>query len=302
MSKVALWLKAFRLRTLPLSFSTIITGTAMALVQGFWNTGVFLLTLLTTLFLQILSNLANDYGDHVKGTDNADRIGPERALQSGKINKKEMLVAMVLFIVFSLISGIALIYLALSDMPTSVAYTFLALGLSAIAAAIFYTVGKKAYGYHGLGDVFVFLFFGWLGVGGTYFLLTHQMHWTVLLPASGIGLLSTAVLNMNNMRDHDNDKAMGKNTIVVKMGFDAAKIYHLSLMTIAPVLLLMYVLLNYHGIWQFLFVLVSPLFFLNMLKVFSTKEHRALDPELKKIALGTFLMSLLFLVGQILSL
>lgn len=296
------WIKAFRLRTLPLSFSTIITGSGCALLSGHWNTFIFILALTTTLFLQILSNLANDYGDFVKGTDNAQRVGPERALQSGSISQQQMFRAILLFIVFSLISGLSLIYIATQTYGWRMALFFLILGIASIAAALFYTIGKRAYGYSGLGDLFVFLFFGWVGVAGSHFLMTAELQFDIFLPASGIGLLSVAVLNMNNMRDHVNDKASGKNTLVVKMGFDAAKWYHIQLMVLAPSLFITWTSLRFESWFQFLFLLVSPLFIKNIFTVFSCKEPKQLDPELKRIAIGTFLLSLLFLTGQLLSL
>lgn len=299
MKKAGIWVKAFRLRTLPLSFSTILTGTALALAEDKWNSVVFILALLCTLFLQVLSNLANDYGDHIKGTDNENRIGPQRALQSGSLTVQAMKKAIGVFVVLSLFSGITLIYFATKELGIKVAVLFLVLGIFSIAAAIFYTVGKKAYGYSGLGDVFVFLFFGLIGVGGSYYLIAGRFDLTLIFPASAIGLLSTAVLNMNNMRDHENDRAAGKNTVVVKMGFETARVYHFILMILPFCFIVIWTLLHYSHPAQFLFLLISPLFFSNIKNVMICNNPSNLDPELKKIALGTFVFSLLFLTGQL---
>jgi 1,4-dihydroxy-2-naphthoate octaprenyltransferase len=224
------WLSAFRLRTLPLAFSCIITGSFLAALYTFkWE--ITLLALLTTLFLQILSNLSNDYGDTVHGADSADRIGPKRAVQSGKISKASMKMAMIVFALLALISGLLLLYIALDNVKTIL--IFLLLGLSAITAAIKYTAGKNPYGYKGLGDLFVFIFFGIVGVEGVFFLHTQAFSVNGLLPASAIGLLSVAVLNLNNMRDHVSDAKAGKNTLVVKMGFENAKRYHAALIILS---------------------------------------------------------------------
>ncbi|MFN3343620.1 MAG: 1,4-dihydroxy-2-naphthoate polyprenyltransferase [Flavobacteriales bacterium] len=296
--KIGVWIKAFRLRTLPLSFSTIITGAALALPSAFFDVRVFALCLLTTLFLQILSNLANDYGDFVKGTDNQNRIGPERALQSGGITPGAMKKAMIIFVLLSLISGISLIIVATRERGWETALFFLGLGIASILAAIFYTVGKRAYGYYGWGDVFVFLFFGWVGTAGSFYLLSGSFQWSVLLPASTIGCLSAAVLNLNNLRDHINDAASGKITMVVKLGFEKAKNYHATLIILALLSHIFWSLLFATDYWEYLFLPACFLFLGNILTVFKTNEPAKLDPELKKVALGTFLFSILFFLGQ----
>ena len=235
------WIKAFRLRTLPLAFASIIMGAMLAYADDVGNAMLLSLSLLTTLFLQILSNLANDYGDFVKGTDNENRIGPERSMQSGQITAAQMKSAIIILAVLAFVSGLALIYVSLGD-QFLIAVTFLILGVAAIFAALNYTMGKRAYGYSGLGDLFVYIFFGLVAVGGTYYLSSLQWNNYVLLPATTMGLFSTAVLNLNNMRDHLNDEASGKRTIVVKIGFRRAKLYHALLLKVAFLSYLSYVI------------------------------------------------------------
>ncbi|SON50827.1 1,4-dihydroxy-2-naphthoate polyprenyltransferase [Vibrio tapetis] len=225
---LAIWLDAARPKTLPLALASIATGSSMAFLTGHFSLPVMLLALLTAVLLQILSNLANDYGDALKGTDNEERIGPTRAIQSGAVSTSAMKHAIIINIALTLISGLALILYSLQS-PTSIA-AFLGLGLLAIFSAIAYTVGNKPYGYVGLGDLSVFIFFGLLGVAGTYFLHTGTISSDVFLPAIGCGLLAVAVLNINNMRDIDNDKACGKKTVAVRLGSNKAKLYHVALL------------------------------------------------------------------------
>ena len=284
------WIKAFRLRTLPLAFSCIITGSFIHYHEKFsWL--IFSLALSTTLFLQVLSNLANDYGDFVKGTDNVERVGPERSLQSGAITKKAMFRAIIICSFLSLISGITLLGFSFNWEFSSSFIVLLILGLLGIFAAIKYTVGKFALAYHALGDMFVFLFFGLVGVMGSSYLQTNEFHSTDIHLGITIGLLSTAVLNMNNMRDHVNDAAQNKNTLVVKLGFEKAKRYHSFLIITA----LAYAIISFIGKSPLLFlslIAFIPLT-LNVIKVWKTREPKELDPELKKIALSTFGFSLL---------
>ena len=218
MSTTKNWLVAFRLRTLPLALSSIILGSMLAYADGIFSWPVAILAVTTTLFLQILSNLANDYGDSVSGVDNEHRVGPSRSVQGGAITASQMRRAVFLFAFLSLASGIGLIIVGTRGLQLESTLIYLVLGLGAIAAAIKYTVGKNPYGYQGLGDLFVFIFFGLVGVCGTYYLHTHQLPWDILLPAASVGLLSVAVLNLNNLRDRESDAASGKRTLVVKLG------------------------------------------------------------------------------------
>lgn len=297
--KIKTWISAARLRTLPLSVSGILVGTALAIEEGFFDTSVFILALCTTLGLQILSNFANDYGDGIKGTDNEDRTGPMRALQSGIISDCEMRKAMVLTSVLTLIFALLLIYHAFGSGNFLHSLLFFALGICAIAAAIKYTVGNSAYGYRGLGDVFVFLFFGLVSVVGGYFLYTHQLDFTIFLPATAIGLLSTAVLNLNNMRDQIGDKKAGKITLVVKLGPEKAKNYHYFLIIGALAAMLLFAFFNETAGWEFLYFIAFVPLLLHLKTVHQNKNPNQLDPELKKVALSTFLLAVLFLIGSI---
>lgn len=296
------WIKAFRLRTLPLSLSCILIGSAIALKEGYFNWLIFALTILTTTLLQVLSNLANDYGDSLKGTDNENRVGPERALQSGKISLNQMKVAIVINAALALISGLLLIYIAFDKKEILIILLFISLGIAAIVAAIKYTMGKNPYGYSGLGDLFVFVFFGLVGVVGTYYLFTNKIDYKIFLPATSIGLLSAAVLNMNNMRDEDNDRACNKNTLVVKIGFEKARVYHTILIvgalisTITLIIVLKLPLLSYLSLMPFIIL------FKNISTVWKTKIKSELDPELKKIALSTFFIAFIFTITIIINL
>lgn len=298
--KLRTLIKAARLRTLPLSVSGIIMGSALAFREGCFQWNIFLLALLTTILFQVLSNFANDYGDGIKGTDNENRIGPERALQSGKITRTEMKRVIVITALLSIVSAMMLIYVAFGKDNLIYVLFFFLLGLLCVVAAIKYTIGNSAYGYRGLGDVFVFIFFGLVSVVGSYFLYTHELNWKVFLPATSVGLLSVAVLNLNNMRDYENDKVVGKNTLVVKMGSDLAKYYHYYLVVLAMVGMLAFSVFSFQVRWQLLYVLAFIPLVKHLLFVKRNKELKKLDKELKIVALSTFLLVMLFFVGQIL--
>ncbi len=301
MSKVSSWVYAFRLRTLPLALSSIITGSSLAYATnrfGF-NWWAFGLCILTTLLLQILSNLANDYGDSEKGTDNDERIGPKRAVQAGLLSTSEIRTGIIVCTLFCLASGIALIVAATKNYPLGNGIVFFALGIAAILAAVKYTVGDNAYGYRGLGDFFVMLFFGFVGVGGSYYLLAHLVHYSVLLPAFSIGAFAAAVLNLNNMRDHISDKKAGKITLVVRMGLARAKDYHLLLVLFGFLASVVYVLINFNSTMEFLFIITAPLFRRHLAAVQKIEEPAQFDPLLKQMALSTFIFSLLFGLGII---
>ena len=292
------FIKAARLRTLPLSISGIILGGFLAMSDGLFNGVIFSLALITTIGFQVISNFANDYGDGVKGTD-AIRIGEERMVSSGKISPKQMKKAIMISVILTIIFALFLIYesFGLSNFGYSV--LFFILGIVSVVAAIKYTVGNLAYGYSGFGDVFVFLFFGLLSVLGSYFLFTKEIYFLLALPAISIGLLSTAVLNLNNMRDYQNDKKSKKNTIVVKIGLKAAKRYHYSLLLLSFINAVSYVVLTFTKTVQFIFLLAYIPLVIHALFVYNNKEELRLDAELKKVALSTFLFSVLLGLGQV---
>lgn len=293
MVNIKAWLSAARLRTLPLSVSGILVGSFYAFAQGLVNWWILGFALLTTLGLQVLSNFANDYGDGIKGTDNENRIGPERALQSGAITAPAMKKGIILTSLLTLAAAVILIYLSFGKENFAYSVFFFFLGLAAIAAAIKYTVGASAYGYRGLGDIFVFTFFGLVSVLGCYFLYANTVDGLLVLPAVSIGLLSVAVLNLNNMRDQVSDAMSGKNTLVVKMGSAWAKNYHYTLIITALVLMLIFAILYPFKPVQYVFLLAYVPLLLHIRKVARNSGPRDLDPELKKVALSTFLLSVL---------
>jgi 1,4-dihydroxy-2-naphthoate octaprenyltransferase len=293
------FIKAARLRTLPLSISGIILGGFLAMSDGLFNGVIFSLAILTTIGFQVISNFANDYGDGVKGTD-AIRIGEERMVSSGKISPKQMKKAILISVILTIIFALFLIYESFGLSNFGYSLLFFVLGIVSIVAAIKYTVGDLAYGYSGFGDVFVFLFFGLLSVLGSYFLFTKEIYFLLTLPAISIGLLSTAVLNLNNMRDYQNDKKSNKNTIVVKIGLKAAKRYHYSLLLLSFISAVSYVVLTFTKTVQFIFLLAYIPLVIHALFVYNNKEELRLDAELKKVALSTFLFSVLLGLGQVL--
>ena len=284
MSRINLWVSAMRLRTLPLSVAGIIVASCLAEYNGFFDLKVFILAILTTLSLQILSNLANDYGDGVKGTDNDDRIGPTRAIQSGSITPNEMYNALKINVLISI--GLAFFLILASFGVNHFLYSllFFFLGIVCIIAAIKYTVGQEAYGYRGLGDVFVFIFFGLVGVIGCYILYARQIDHVTILPACTIGLLSAAVLNLNNIRDIDSDKTANKITIPVKLGREKAKKYHYFLVGLAMVLSALFGILYYTSPFNFIFVVVYIPLIKHLKMVYKNEDPKRLDPELKKLA------------------
>ena len=299
MNRISIWIGAFRLRTLPLALSSAILGSFLAFARGGFRWYILVLALLTTLFLQILSNLANDYGDAMHGTDNEKRLGPLRITQSGLVTKSQMQRMILLFVILALTSGSLLISIGLQNVGWKTVLVFFILGLSAIYAAIKYTIGKNPYGYIGLGDIFVFIYFGIVGVAGTYYLHVNAFDPWILLPASAIGLLSSGVLNLNNMRDIENDTRSGKRTLVVHIGSKAAKIYHMMLITLSIVFSLVYTIVQFNSMYQFLFILTCPLFALNIIVVMRNTDPRELNKELKKLALTTFAFSVTFGIGLI---
>ncbi len=293
------WISAFRLRTLPLSLSCIGMAGFLAAAANKFNGMIFFLCCLTTIFLQVLSNLANDYGDSVNGADHAGRKGPQRAVQSGAITAAQMKSAMILFVFLCLASGISLLLISFGLNWNALLFFFV-LGLLSIAAAIAYTVGKRPYGYAGLGDISVLLFFGLVGVLGSLYLFTKEVSLTDVLPALSCGMFSIAVLNINNVRDIESDRTAGKFSIPVRIGKSNAAIYHWVLLIGGITASVVYVILHYQSLWQFLFLLTAPLFIRIGLAV-SRKPSTELDPYLKQMALSTLLFVVLFGIGFLLA-
>ena len=310
------FIKAARLRTLPLSISGIIMGSFLGshynflpVYEKYFDTTIcvseipliqqpiFWLAILTTIGFQVLSNFANDYGDGIKGSDK-NRTGEARMVASGAITPKQMKSAMIVTTIITLIVAILLIYVAFGKDNFGYSILFFGLGIASIAAAIKYTVGKSAYGYSGFGDVFVFIFFGLLSVVGSYFLYTKHINFYIFLPAISVGLLSTAVLNLNNLRDREEDIKNNKNTLVVKLGTEKAKKYHYFLIFVALIAALIYVFLDFRSVYQLIFLVAFVPLLKNLITVSKNKIPAELDSELKKVALSTFLFAILFGIGN----
>lgn len=291
------WIQAFRLRTLPLSLSCIGMGGFLAAAADKFDGLLFTLCCVTTIFLQVLSNLANDYGDSIHGADSVERKGPSRAVQSGAISSTQMRNAVIIFSLLSLASGLLLLFLAFGNNWQGILF-FLGLGLLSILAAIGYTVGKKPYGYMGLGDFSVLVFFGLVGVLGSYYLFAQQVSWLEVLPALSCGLFSIAVLNVNNIRDIESDRLAGKYSIPVRIGKQKATVYHWILLIGGILSALFYCLLSYRTPWQFLFLVSVPFFIKNGLAVVQ-KSSEELDPFLKQLAISTLFFVISFGIGLI---
>jgi 1,4-dihydroxy-2-naphthoate octaprenyltransferase len=289
------WLIAARLRTLPLSLSGIFFGGTIAITSGSFTPEIFHWSMIVTISLQILSNFANDLGDGLKGIDNADRIGPKRALQSGLLTAGELKTGIIVLVTFTVLAIYRLLQKAnLND----TSFVILALlGTLSIAAALTYTLGKRPYGYYGLGDFMVFFFFGGVAVVGTVVLFTPIIPFHALGYTLTAGALSTAVLNLNNMRDHQSDKSSCKNTLVVRMGVERAKIYHFVLLFIAYIgfTFSTITVLGPNSVFLVLaFILMIP----HIQKVREVQDYGELDGELKKVALFCFALSIVsFLIA-----
>ena len=294
MAKITDWISAFRLRTLPLALASIGLGSFLAASYGMFDGKIFFLSILTTLFLQILSNLSNDYGDTINGADSSSRKGPARAVQSGRISPSAMRTAMYIASFLSLVSGISLLAVSGVLGKLDVFLFFLILGIACIAAAIRYTSGKNPYGYVGFGDLAVFIFFGIVGVGGSFYLQVKSLPLDIFLPAAACGVFATGVLNINNIRDIISDKEAGKYSIPVRLGDSNARIYHLVLLVSGIIFSTVYVSFHYQSPIQFLFLSSVPFFIYNGLKVWKTKENFRLDPFLKQMALSTLLWMLTY--------
>lgn len=301
------YIHAARLRTLPLSMSGIIMGAFIARwrlgEQGKeWDWQIFALAILVTLLYQILSNFANDYGDGVKGTDKTRGTNAEaRAVASGKITAQQMKNAVFITAFLSFLATLGLLYKAFFPDFMKEFWVFIGLGVACILAAIGYTVGKKPYGYLGLGDVMVFIFFGLVSVGGSYFLFTKSWSWDVLLPASAVGFLSVAVLNLNNMRDMESDALSGKKTLALRLGFRLAMIYQIVLMQFPLIFILIFLMMNNLHIQGKYYAFIVMILFFPMTalrrKIMQIKEPKDLDPFLKQVGIITFIMAILVAVG-----
>jgi 1,4-dihydroxy-2-naphthoate octaprenyltransferase len=293
MSSAHAWVVSLRLRTLPLALAS--TGMGSFLAAGFkvFNLKICFLTSLTAILLQILSNLANEYGDYKHGTDNEERIGPQRSLQSGAISISAMRNAVIFVSFLTLICGCSLLYEATGGFQNGIFILFFCIGLLCIVAALKYTMGKNPYGYSGFGDIAVFIFFGIIGVDGTFYLHAHYFHPDILLPACTLGFLSAGVLNVNNMRDINNDTSSGKHTLVVRSGLERAKRYHLILIFLAFLSLVRFTQSHNTSPWQWMFLLTLPLFTIHAVNVVKS-DSAGMDKYLKQLAISTLLLVLCY--------
>lgn len=294
-NKCKMWFETARPKTLPLAIASIVTGSALAYYYHQFNGTIALLALITATLLQIVSNFANDYGDHIKGSDTAERIGPLRGIQQGAITFSQLRVGLILVTLASMISGAALIAVACQTWNDVLA--FIVLGILAIIASITYTVGKKPYGYMGLGDVSVFIFFGLLGVCGTFYLQSHLLNLAMVLPAMMSGLLAVAVLNINNLRDIEQDKKSGKNTLIVRIGAVAGRYYHISLLILATLFALLFALYHFQHWYSFIFILVLPLLAKHAVFVMNHRDALQLRPMLAQMAKLALLFNIIFSLG-----
>lgn len=295
MIKCQMWLQATRLRTLSLSIASIFMGSSVAINRDSFEWSVFILIILTATALQILSNFANDYGDSQQGVDNDTRQGPSRAVQTGAISKEAMLYAIIIMILICLALGIFLLLLAFSVDQVGYLLAWFLVGLVAIGAAIGYTVGKRPFGYHRLGDLVVFIFFGLVAVNGTHFLMTQAFEWQVLLIAIPSGLFCVGVLNINNIRDLENDKKSGKYTVAGLLNHFGASVYQAVIISLAILILLAYVILNDASGVAYSFCITIPLFIYNIKSVFRYREQpKKLDPYLKQMAVSYLLLSVIW--------
>lgn len=300
MNKIKPWLSAFRLRTLPLSISGIIVGACFAHFNGAFKVSILVFAIALAISLQILSNLANDYGDGVKGTDNENRVGPLRAVQSGAISPTEMFEGIKFNILVVIVLTVCLLFVSFgSKYITYTLLFFLLAGLS-VYAALKYTIGESAYGYRGGGDLFVFIFFGFISVMGSYFLFVKQIDHHVFLPSISLGLLSVGVLNLNNMRDIESDRASNKITLAVKLGKRKAKLYHVVLMVMAMLIAILFSILYFSSFYNLLFYIALVPLVLHTIKITKAKDPKDFDSQLKVLSLSTFLFAVLLAIGYIL--
>ena len=292
-------LYASRLRTLPLALSCIITGNAMSYYLGVFQWEIFFLSIVTTLLLQIVSNFSNDIGDSEKGSDNEERIGPRRTIQSGMIAPNELRKILKMTMLLASLSGIALILIA-NILWWEKLILFL-VGLISLWAADNYTRGDIAYGYRAFGDVFVFLFFGIIGVIDSMFLNVHQLNNAALLPAIGVGCLTTSVLHLNNLRDMLNDAKSGKITVAIQFGYENSRIYFIVLILIGMLSWASYVFTQNMTNWfsYTYWIGFIPLIII-LIKFLRIKELKDYDLLLKPTALATFFLSVLFFISQVL--
>lgn len=285
-------IKSMRLRTLPLSLAGVILGVTLAADKTDVSPWTAALIFLTTVCLQILSNLSNELGDTLSGTDSADRQGPKYALGSGDMTIGDIKKLILMFIGLCVISGLAMIQVSFGSLFKTESICLEALGAAAIVGAMKYTLGKNPYGYKGLGDVFVFIFFGLVSVLGGYYVAARELPSLImLLPASAIGCFSVGVLNVNNIRDMKTD-AVNRVTVAIKLGMKGARIYQTILVTLGWALILVFCAVYDFAPGHYIFIITIPLYIKHLQGVW-TRSERALDPMLPMLVISTFFLSIL---------
>lgn len=287
-------IKSMRLRTLPLSLAGIVTGLAISLTCGKLSASVVISLILTTVLLQILSNLSNELGDTLKGTDTAERQGIRYSLQDGGMSIVEMKRLIAVTALLCCISGLAMIYFSFGTFLAAEPLLLILLGAAAIWAAMHYTLGKNPYGYRAKGDIFVFIFFGLVSVMGSAYVCTHELSPLWLLPGAAIGCWSVGVLNVNNIRDMKTDAAT-RITVAMKLGVKKARIYQTLLICTGWVLLVIFSVMTFRPALLWSYILILPFFAIHLKGVW-TRTDRALDPMLPMLVISTFATSLLMLV------
>ena len=295
MNKFRATVASMRLRTLPLSTGGVILGILLATADFKVDVWVAVLIVLTTVCLQILSNLSNELGDVLHGTDTEDRQGPQYGLNSGVLTIGEMKVLIGIFVVLCIVSGTAMTLQSFGTLWDLTPILVLLLGAGAIMGAMKYTLGRNPYGYRGLGDFYVFLFFGLVAVLGSYFVASHTLFWRLLLPGAAVGCFSVGVLNVNNIRDMETDAA-NRVTVAIRLGERKSKVYQTVLIVLGWIFMLAYCQLRMFSWWHYLFVLTLPLFILHLRGVW-TRSGKKLDPMLPLLVMSTFLFCLLAGIG-----
>ncbi|MBQ0016296.1 MAG: 1,4-dihydroxy-2-naphthoate octaprenyltransferase [Bacteroidales bacterium] len=299
--KIKALIRSARLRTLPLSLAGVCCG--MLLARNSYHCHdlhaalLTLLLCLTTIGLQLLSNLSNELGDYRNGTDRADREGPSYGMASGGLTEQDLQRAVRYMAVLTAITGLGMIVMACNTLFSWKALVLVLLGGCAIWASLHYTLGDNPYGYRGWGDLFVFIFFGLVAVGGAYYVVSGTLPIRVLLPGAAIGFFSIGVLNVNNIRDMASDRAT-RTTIPIRIGLHRARLYHAALIACGWVALVAYSCLYASaGLLPWLYLITTPCYINHTIGVFR-RQNRALDPMLPLLVMSTFATALLFALLQ----
>lgn len=291
--KISYYIKSMRLRTLPLSLAGVVLGILLAVADYRINWKAALLVMLTTVCLQILSNISNELGDTLNGVDGEGRQGPKYSLENGGLSIDEMKRFIKIMAVVCALSGLLMLQCSFGTLFGIEPLCLIALGAAAIGGAIKYTLGRNPYGYRGLGDISVFIFFGIVSVLGSYFVVAHTIPSLILvLPAAAIGCFSVGVLNVNNIRDMESDRGL-RVTVPLKLGIHNARIYHTALIVLGWLCLVAFNLMRFPDPWHWVFIVTLPLYIIHLRGVW-TLEGRALDKMLPLLVMSTFILSLLF--------